>query len=230
MSAPAAATKQSPMLHPSLSIENLTLSVGIDSGKPEQCASPLRSSATKPPREKQLHSIKLLIEQHNNEVEVGDQGFMFLIDAEWLNAWHRFAISNDPALYPGAIANWSLIAPLDGDDETENNSNTNSNSGADLPSALPEGNSTNSLTNATPSSSHTHSTLTAAALAHRRTAMRGLSFDGEECDFAEELEHFQHRAQQLQQAAVSPAKQVHVHVSTHCICCYFSCDLSTLEG
>jgi len=141
---------------------------------------------------------------------------MFLIDAEWLNAWHRFAISNDPALYPGAISNWSLIAASDEDEETQDNpANSTNTTNHSSTNALAGGSSANSLTSPSHPSSITHSThsaLTAAALAHRRTAMRGLSFDGEECDFAEELEHFQQRAQQLQQAAGSPAKQAQVQV------------------
>lgn len=206
------ASKASPMLHPSLSLENLNAPINREAGKPEQCTSPLRSSATKPPREKQLHSIKLLVEQHNSEVEASDEDFICLIDAEWLNAWYRFAVSNDPALYPGAISNWSLIASNEQDEDTQgHNEDTfnNAHDGLTTSNTLTGGSSANSLT------SPAHSTLTAAALAHRRTAMRGLSFDGEECDFAEELEQFQNKAQQLQQAAGSPAKQSQAKVQSN---------------
>lgn len=200
--------QSSPKLHPSLSLDNIS-SVAETAGKNDHCASPLRSSS-KPPRGKQLQSIQLLVEQHNNEVDANEDGYLLLIDTEWMNAWYRFVISNDPALYPGPISNWSLIS-------TPSVDQTQEGSCENLNNIVGQMTSENTLTAV--SSTTSLSALTAAAVTRRASQLRGLSFDGEECDFAEELEQFQQKqAAQLltqHQQQVSPAKhhQGHGHRS-----------------
>ncbi len=203
-------TQATPKFHPSLSLENIS-SVAESVGKNDHCASPLRSSS-KPPRGKQLQSIQLLVEQHNDEVDANDDGYLLLIDAEWMNAWYRFVISNDPALYPGPISNWSLISTPSVDLIQEGSSEN-------LNRLVGQKTSENTLTAV--SSTTSLSALTAAAVTRRASQLRGLSFDGEECDFAEELEQFQQKQaaqllsqqqqQQQQQQQVSPAKHQHGH-------------------
>lgn len=114
---------------------------------------------SKPPRSKQLQSIMLLLGQHNQSCTADDCNSLYLIDAEWMNAWHRCVASNDMSLYPGPITNWGLIEGY-GHDKTL------------PPDAV-------------------------SALMTRAKQMRGLSFDGEELDFADELEEFQTQRRNL---------------------------------
>lgn len=163
-----------PPLHPSVSEENLrwrfieTSDTVIHAGAPVAPNSPLRSSSSRPPRAKQLQSVKLLIDQHNKHISCSECQFMFLIDAAWLNAWYRCVISNDTSLYPGPINNWDLVATAQ-DSSLANG--TSSTSSLTLPVITPA----------------------VTAIFNRASALRGLSFDGVECDFAEELEQYQEK-------------------------------------
>lgn len=175
-----------PPLHPSISEENLSwrhIDTSDSSIVVASPSSPLRSSSSRPPRAKQLQSVKLLVDQHNKH-SCDECHFMFLIDAEWLNAWYRCVILNDTSLYPGPINNWNLIATPAGDGTLANGTSSNS-----------------SLTLA----------VTAPAVTtifNRASQLRGLSFDGVECDFAEELEQYQEKQSK------SPLKEALAHSSS----------------
>jgi hypothetical protein len=116
------------------------------------------TAASRLPRNKQLQSLTLLLEQHNQNCTADDCAVLYLIDSEWMNAWYRCVASNDMSLYPGPITNWGLI----------------------------EGYGNNALLELSGDA--------VSALVLRAKQARGLSFDGEELDFAdEELEELQNK-------------------------------------
>jgi hypothetical protein len=85
-----------PGLHPSVSKDSLLLIDTNDDegGVVESVANPMlsahhrtSSSSSKPPRMKQLQSIQLLVDQYNKHSASTNCNFLFVIEADWFNAW-----------------------------------------------------------------------------------------------------------------------------------------------
>jgi hypothetical protein len=144
----------------------------------------------KPPRTKQLLSMQILVDQYNMNFSTAECQFLFIIEAEWFNAWLRCVVTNDTSLYPGPINNWSIIDKNDSHKDLSSAINRStsidrSTTGKQVPGIIP-------LAHYNDSSCSPLQPVIRPA----RRASRGLSFDGEDCDFAEELELFQRKMEQ----------------------------------
>ncbi|KAJ1438179.1 hypothetical protein B484DRAFT_217679 [Ochromonadaceae sp. CCMP2298] len=181
-----------PRLHPSISEDSLA--THHDQAKEKVMG--IRSH-TQPPREKQLRSLQTLVRQHNDaegppagpvplQVQV-QAPYLCVVSAPWLRCWLRFVLEGERGgegeggIFPGPVDNWSLV--------DVHRSSLCPSTGAGEGEGEGEG------------------VYEKGDKGDRE--MRGLSFDGLECSFGEELEKEKGRSTHTHTPAPTPTHAHH---------------------